>query len=152
LTHVPPLRVAAEVCAGIVATRQPVGALAVVLDAHGRVLLGEHLTRPSEPWGLPGGWLEKGEMPEAGLRRELREELGLDVDVDAYLGSFLHYRGRLRPRGVTLAFAAHLRAGAEAQPATWEIARTRWVTLDEALALPVTPDTRTIIERALAAG
>jgi nucleoside triphosphatase len=30
-------------------------------------------------WGLPGGGLEKGERAEDGLRRDIREELGIEV-------------------------------------------------------------------------
>ena len=30
-------------------------------------------------WDLPGGGLDYGEKPEEGLRRELREEMGLDI-------------------------------------------------------------------------
>ena len=34
-------------------------------------------------WDIPGGFLDYGEAPEDGLRRELQEELGLDVEIDA---------------------------------------------------------------------
>lgn len=39
-------------------------------------------------WGLFGGGLEPGEEPEAGLRRELREELDLDVSELRYVTRF----------------------------------------------------------------
>jgi 8-oxo-dGTP pyrophosphatase MutT (NUDIX family) len=37
-------------------------------------------------WFLPGGGLEHGEEPDAGLRREFAEETGLDVEVGRLLG------------------------------------------------------------------
>jgi ADP-ribose pyrophosphatase YjhB (NUDIX family) len=52
---------------------------AVVLDDAGRVLLLEHVFRTGSGWGLPGGFLAKGEQPEDAIRRELREEIGLEV-------------------------------------------------------------------------
>jgi len=89
-----------------------------VIDRH-RVLL---IRRGSEPlkgeWSLPGGLLELGEELTSGVRRELREETGLEVEPLAIILPFdrivregsrvkYHYvivdylcrrkRGRLRP-------------------------------------------------------
>lgn len=52
-----------------------------LIDVDGRVLLAR---RPSgKPmaglWEFPGGKVQEGELPEAALIRELREELGIDV-------------------------------------------------------------------------
>ncbi len=58
-----------------------VGVLAIVVSPDGGVLLLRHRFRAGKPWGLPGGWLEPGESSVDGIRRELREELGLDVDA-----------------------------------------------------------------------
>ena len=40
-------------------------------------------------WDLPGGFLEEGEEPLEGLRREFREETGLEVEPVEWLGAFL---------------------------------------------------------------
>ena len=56
-----------------------VGVLAVIFDHQGRVLLLKHTYRPDYPWGLPGGWLKKGEGAAEGIERELLEETGLVV-------------------------------------------------------------------------
>jgi len=61
-----------------------------LLERDGRVLL---VRRSIEPqlgcWDLPGGFLEEGEDPYDGLRRELREETGLDVEPVEFLGPHL---------------------------------------------------------------
>lgn len=56
-------------------------AAVALFDADGRVLLAQ---RPEgKPmaglWEFPGGKLEAGETPELCLRREMREELGIDI-------------------------------------------------------------------------
>jgi ADP-ribose pyrophosphatase YjhB (NUDIX family) len=60
--------------------RFTVTAGAVVTDEQGRVLLLKHFFRAGSGWGIPGGFMEKGEQPEEALRRELREEVGLELE------------------------------------------------------------------------
>lgn len=61
-----------------------------LLERDGRVLL---VRRDIEPkrgyWDMPGGFLEEGEDPYDGLRRELREETGLEVEPVEFIGPHL---------------------------------------------------------------
>jgi 8-oxo-dGTP diphosphatase len=59
--------------------RKRVSADALVRDASGRILLVDPTYKPD--WDLPGGMAEANEPPAEALRRELREELGLDIGV-----------------------------------------------------------------------
>jgi 8-oxo-dGTP diphosphatase len=66
----------------IVRATQPkftASAAVVIMDSAGRVLLLDHLIRPNSGWGLPGGFLEHGEQPAEGIRREIFEETGLEL-------------------------------------------------------------------------
>ncbi|MHA3841082.1 (deoxy)nucleoside triphosphate pyrophosphohydrolase [Sphingomonas aestuarii] len=55
---------------------------AALIDGDGRVLVQQR--PPDKPmaglWEFPGGKVDPGETPEAALRRELDEELGLTID------------------------------------------------------------------------
>jgi 8-oxo-dGTP diphosphatase len=54
---------------------------AALVDADGRVLLAQRPAGKSMAglWEFPGGKVEAGELPEVALRRELREELSIEV-------------------------------------------------------------------------
>ena len=57
-----------------------VGVVGIVLREGNEVLLLEHSYRNEYPWGLPSGWLKKGEQPISALKREIYEETGFDVE------------------------------------------------------------------------
>src|SRR5882724_7616647 len=56
-----------------------VSAGAVVVDENGQVLLLNHVFRTGSGWGIPGGLIDAYEQREDALRRELREEVGLEL-------------------------------------------------------------------------
>lgn len=62
------------------------GAFAIIPDSHSRVLLC-HRT-DFDAWNLPGGGVAPGEAPWLAVRREVREEVGLDVTVIRLLGVY----------------------------------------------------------------
>ena len=69
------------------ALRTPLlGAIAVVFDRDGRVLLSERAD--GRGWNLPAGFVESTEGPDEAVVRETREETGLDVEVDRLIGVY----------------------------------------------------------------
>jgi 8-oxo-dGTP pyrophosphatase MutT (NUDIX family) len=72
-----------------------VGAMALIQDEHGRILIVEHTYRREVPWGMPGGWLRHAESPEAGLVREVFEETGLHVNVEKLMAADFWGLGQL---------------------------------------------------------
>jgi 8-oxo-dGTP diphosphatase len=92
----------------VVATESPkhsVSVAAVLTDDHGRALLIQRADNGH--WEPPGGVLELGETIEDGLRREVREETGLDIEAGQLTGVYKNMS-----RGVVaLVFRAKITGG-----------------------------------------
>lgn len=125
--------------------RFTVTAGAVVTDDLGRVLLLKHVFRAGSGWGIPGGFLEKGEQPEEALRRELREEVGLELER----AELAFARTLKRPRQVEVIFRCRPRG--TATRSSLEIKSAEWFAIDQ-LPPGLTRDQRDLIKRALEDG
>ena len=113
--------------------KHPVPAVAAIIVRDGHILMIKRGVEPSlGKWSVPGGRLEIGETMEEGLRREVLEETGLDVEVGTLAGVsdlivkkddelWFHY--------VVLDFFAQVRSG-EAVAAS-DVVDCRWIRLDE---------------------
>lgn len=55
-----------------------VGVSGIVTNEEGLVLLLKHVYRRSYNWGLPSGWVKRNETVEEALKREIKEEVGID--------------------------------------------------------------------------
>ena len=67
-------------------SRHSVSVSGVITDDHGHALLIQR--RDNHHWEPPGGVLELDESIEDGLRREVREETGLDIEPDTLSGIY----------------------------------------------------------------
>ena len=122
--------------------RFTVTAGAMIFDDQGRILLLEHVFRPDSGWGIPGGFLSKGEQPEAALRRELREEIGIDVENV----EMLFARTLPQPRQIEIYFRA--KAIGRPEPCSFEIRSAGWFSIDD-LPPELSKDQRRLISLAL---
>ena len=122
-------------------TRFTVTAGAVIFNDKREVLLLKHRFRAGSGWGLPGGFMEQGEQPIDALRRELREEIGLELDdVEVFAA-----RSFRKPKQVEVLFRAS--ANAYVKSLTIEVERAEWFALDS-LPEGLPRDQRVYIERA----
>ena len=126
----------------LVEPRFTVTAGAVITDDGGRVLLLNHVFRTGSGWGIPGGFMEKGEQPEEAIRRELREEIGMELER----AEIAFVRTLKKPSQVEIIFRCRARGSAGSK--SIEIKSAEWFALDQ-LPKGLPTDQHELIERAL---
>lgn len=130
-----------------------VGTAAIVFDSEGRILLIRRGRPPrAGQWGLPGGLLDLGERLVDGVRREVREECGIEIEVRELVAAFepIYWddEGRLEYHYVVLDYWATL-VGGEAHAGD-DAADIAWAQPDALATYALAPDTAAVVARACA--
>lgn len=100
-----------------------VSVAALVLNDKKEVLLLNHVLRSDLSWGFPGGFINAGEQPEAAVKRELLEEVGLEIENIKLI------RLRTTNRHIEILFRASAVGAARVQ--SFEINELGWFKINE---------------------
>jgi len=107
---------------------------ALVVDGAGRFLLARRAHEPDAGlWDTLGGFLEEDEHPVAGLRREVCEEAGVEIEVGEFVGAYPDRYGAGEHAPVALNLVWEVTIGvdeAELVPAD-DVSELRWFARDE---------------------
>lgn len=116
-------------------------AIIVLIERGDRVLLARGHGMPAGRHGIVAGFVEPGESLEEAVRREVWEEVGLDIDDVRYFGS----QAWPFPHAIMIGFTAKHAAG-EIELRDGELAAAGWFALN---ALPKVPSKMSIARRLL---
>lgn len=121
-----------------------VGQKAVLTNQNGKILLLKRSEKAGGGglWSLPGGALDEGEDPQESIKREIKEETGLEVrglqpfavryyESDGERTLIVGYKGEVESREAVL---------------NWEHDDYRWLEKEEALRLDLTEDAKFFIK------
>ncbi len=123
---------------------EPVDVVAVVICEGGRVLIQRRVEegRLVDWWEFPGGKRKPGESWLQAAVREVREELGIDIEAGETLAMAEHQRG---DRTLHLAFVAGRRLGGE--PQALEGQEVVWAALDALEQYPMPEPNQAVLAR-----
>lgn len=100
-----------------------------IIEKNGKVLLIRPVNK--DKWELPGGRLHKGETTQEGIKREIKEELGLDIEPKNIIDAFVLLE-ETPPNHFTVVWQSSLLNGSEEiKLQEDEIAEAKWVSKRE---------------------
>ena len=99
-----------------------VSVVGLITNENSEVLILDHFFRPRYSWGLPGGFLNRDEKPEDGIRREILEETGVEIEHLRLLN--------VRTVGTHIEILFRGETNGEARVSSGEIRGLGWFTLE----------------------
>jgi 8-oxo-dGTP diphosphatase len=110
-----------------------VGVGAFIMNPHGHVLLmkrGKEAKNEVGAWIIPGGAVNFGETLREAIVREVKEELGVEIELDGQLPGYDHLLPAEKQHWVTNVFPAHITHGVPAIKEPGKCEEIGWFALD----------------------
>ena len=85
-------RTACDDACGFVQWKNPVPVVGALVEHEGEIVLARNQAWPEGFFALVTGYLEANEDPRQGVAREVKEELGLDVERSDLIGNYIFER------------------------------------------------------------
>lgn len=127
-----------------------VGVGAAILNDGNQVLLslrGPKARNERGKWEIPGGCVEFGETFETAIIREVKEELGITIEVEQLLGIFDHLLPDEKQHWVSPTFICHIVSGEPKVQEPEKCQKVGWFSLEEARELPLSQITAQDIDK-----
>lgn len=133
---------------------RPIIGVGAVIVSQGRALLVRRATEPLKgEWSVPGGVLELGEKLHDGIRREVLEETGLEVEpqevLEVFDSIFNDQQGRTQYHYVLIDYLCTVIRGEAC--ARSDVSEVTWVSEDELTALKLRESIERVLRKGLAA-
>lgn len=117
-----------------------VGVGAVISNDEGKLFLskrGQKARNEKGTWEFPGGGLEFGDNFEETLIREMKEEFGIDIEVDSQLEAYNHLIPAENQHWVAIAFMCKIKSGTPKILEPEKCEAIGWFSTDEVKSLPL---------------
>lgn len=127
---------------------------ALIFNSEGKLLLalrGPQAKNEVGKWEIPGGAVEFGETIAAALKREIKEELGIEIELQEMLQLYDHIIPEDKQHWVSPTYICKLIEGEPQNLEPGKCEKIGWFTLEEAEQLPLSivtqGDVKALLER-----
>lgn len=117
-----------------------VGVGAAIFDEKGRLFIakrGEKARNERGKWEIPGGSVEFGETFEQAIKREIKEELDIEIEITELLGIYDHIIPDEKQHWVSPTYICQIIKGTPKILEPDKCAEIGWFTLEDAQKLPL---------------
>ena len=125
--------------------------VAVVRNDAGHILLTKRAIPPYlGKWVMPGGKIDLGEPITAALKREVMEEVGLDVHVEGLVDIYEIVPGAEHREHYVILYYLATPKGGEVEPNEGEIEEVVWADREMVMSMDISDGTRHILSKVFA--